>query len=106
MPSSVIASRANDGALHDLIALRYRWRVEEGGESGRSLEDFEEAFVTWFGQHRSSHVGYIVARDNEVIGCAWLFVIDRVPGPGKFIRRAGMLQSVYVVPEHRDAGAG
>jgi GNAT superfamily N-acetyltransferase len=40
------------------------------------------------------------------VGCAWLCVIDRVSAPARLIRRAGVLQSVYVRPAQRNVGVG
>jgi GNAT superfamily N-acetyltransferase len=102
----VSVARATDGDLGDLIALRYRWRTEDAAEVGVSLEEFERTSREWFDGHRGSHVGYVARSAERAIACAWLCVIDRVPGPGKFVRRGGMLQSVYVEPASRDAGVG
>ena len=37
---------------------------------------------------------------------AWLCVVDRIPSPGRWTRLAGVLQSLYVVPERRGRGTG
>jgi GNAT superfamily N-acetyltransferase len=44
--------------------------------------------------------------DGRLAGMAWLALHDRVPNPARFDRRTGDVQSVYVVPEARDAGVG
>ena len=98
--------RASDNDLGDLIALRYRWRSEESGETGMDFEEFEPRCRQWLIEHRDTHLGYVARRASRPIGCAWLCVIDRVPGPGRFERRGGMLQSVYVEPLTRNAGVG
>lgn len=98
--------RAEEKDLPTLVALRHRWRVTEGGERGRTLEEFESDFLEWFREHRATHFGYLSIIEGVAVGCAWLFVVDRVPGPGRFVRRAGMLQSVYVEPKLRNAGIG
>jgi GNAT superfamily N-acetyltransferase len=99
-------TRAGDGDLADLVVLRYRWRVEEAGERGQGIDEFESQFRSWYETHRSTHVGFLARANGTAIGCAWLFVVDRIPGPEKFIRRAGMLQSVYVEPSRRNHGVG
>jgi GNAT superfamily N-acetyltransferase len=104
--SATSISRADDGDLPTLVALRYQWRVEEGGEAGPALEAFESEFLAWYSDHRHAHLGYLASVDGVAVGCAWLFVVDRIPGPGRFVRRSGMLQSVYVKPELRSAGIG
>jgi GNAT superfamily N-acetyltransferase len=57
-------------------------------------------------RHRDTHLGYLAMEEEVAVGCAWLCVIDRIPGPGTFIRRSGALQSVYVRPARRNAGVG
>jgi GNAT superfamily N-acetyltransferase len=99
-------ARASDDDLGELVSLRYRWRVEEAGERGDGIDQFEATFRAWYETHRATHAGYLAVAEGDAIGCAWLYTIDRVPGPERFIRRAGMLQSVYVVPSHRNQGVG
>lgn len=98
--------RANDDDIGDLASLRYTWRVEEKGERGLEAREFESQFRGWMNHHRETHLGYLATREDVAIGCAWLCVIDRIPGPGTFIRRSGALQSVYVPPAQRNAGVG
>ncbi len=38
---------------------------------------------------------------EEPVGMAWMALVDRVPGPERFTRRSGLVQSLYVVPAHR-----
>jgi GNAT superfamily N-acetyltransferase len=102
----VAYARASDDDLSELVALRYRWRVDEAGEQGDGIDQFMSKFRAWYETHRSTHAGYLAVLDGDAIGCAWLYTIDRVPGPERFIRRAGMLQSVYVVPPLRNQGVG
>jgi len=92
--------------ISDLAALRFQWRSEEAGEKGLSREGFELKFFEWYEHHRESHRAYLATIDGKSVGCAWLFVVERVPGPGKFVRRAGIVQSVYVQPVHRNGGVG
>jgi GNAT superfamily N-acetyltransferase len=99
-------ARATESDLPSLVTLRYRWRVDEEGEAGGTIENFESGFLAWYADHRNTHLGYLAFVDEVPIGCAWLFVVDRIPGPGRFVRRSGMLQSVYVAPELRSAGIG
>jgi GNAT superfamily N-acetyltransferase len=106
VPAHLSVARAEEKDLSTLAALRFQWRVDEAGESGLSHSEFEERFVEWYARHRDTHYGYLVSIHGVAVGCAWLFVVDRVPGPGRFVRRAGMLQSVYVQPLCRNAGVG
>jgi GNAT superfamily N-acetyltransferase len=98
--------RAGSANISDLAALRFQWRTEEGGEKGLSREGFELKFFEWFERHRESHLAYVATIDGKAVGCAWLVVVERIPGPEKFVRRAGIVQSVYVQPAHRGAEIG
>jgi GNAT superfamily N-acetyltransferase len=104
--TAVHCRRANDDDIGDLADLRYTWRVEERGERGLGAREFESQLREWLHAHRDTHLGYLAEQGDVVVGCAWLCVIDRIPGPGTFVRRSGALQSVYVRPLQRDAGVG
>ena len=80
--------------------------MDEHGEHGLTKGEFTASFADWFRSHRDSHVGLIAEVGDSHVGMAWLALIDRVPGPGVWLRLAGHLQSVYVLPAHRDEGIG
>ena len=90
----------------DLAALRWTWRVDEEGEQGLTRDEFDARFIDWFRDHRDSHVPFLAHVGDTAVGMAWLALIDRVPGPGAWLRLAGHVQSVYVLPDHRDRGIG
>ncbi len=104
--SETVCWRAGDHDLKDLAALRYEWRVKERGEPGLDEATFERRMVEWMTDHRATHRGYLAARDGVSVGCAWLCVTDRVPAPAEFVRRAGIVQSVYVRASFRNVGVG
>ncbi len=104
--SLVQCRRASDDDVGELASLRYTWRVEERGERGLRATEFESQLRAWMHRHRDTHLGYLAIHEEVAVGCAWLCVIDRIPGPGTFVRRAGALQSVYVRPSQRNAGVG
>lgn len=106
MTTNANVFRAGSANISDLAALRFQWRTEEGGEKGLSREGFELKFFEWFEKHRESHRAYVATIDGKSVGCAWLFVVERIPGPEKFVRRAGIVQSVYVQPAYRGAEIG
>jgi GNAT superfamily N-acetyltransferase len=86
--------------------LRWRWRSEERGETGLSRERFVEAFADWMAEHWTSHLVWLAEADEAPVGMAWLAVVHRVPGPERWMRLSGNLQSVYVIPERRGSGTG
>jgi GNAT superfamily N-acetyltransferase len=105
-PGPVTAVRRGSPADAEALAwLRWRWRVEEGNETG-DLATFRPAFVTWMRRHETSHVPFVAHTEDSAIGMAWLALVERIPGPSRWLRRAAYIQSVYVVPERRSEGAG
>lgn len=98
-----LASPDVAGDVEALAALRFRWRHDEGGEQG-DLDTFAPAFATWWRAHDASHVALLALEDGAAVGMAWLAIMERVPGPERFRRTSGMVQSVYVVPEARGRG--
>ncbi|MFK4269983.1 GNAT family N-acetyltransferase [Streptomyces milbemycinicus] len=63
-------------------------------------------FVTWARENKSSHRCLVLAREEAIIGMAWLATLPRVPSPRALQRASGDLQCVYVVPGERDSGLG
>ncbi|MDG4781204.1 GNAT family N-acetyltransferase [Micromonospora sp. WMMD961] len=89
-----------------LAGLRWRRLTEEGGYRGDDHADFVRMFAAWVVEHLSTHRPFVAEVDGEVVGMAWLMVVDRVPAPTHRHRRTGDVQAVYVVPELRDGGIG
>lgn len=102
--ASIRAAGPRDAAA--LASLRYRWRALEAGESGLDEPAYSAALTTWLAEHERSHLAYLAEVGGAAVGLAFLAVIERVPGPGRWLRQAAVLQSVYVVPEQRDRGVG
>lgn len=98
---------ASDEDLGVAASLRWHWAVHENNRvPATSRDEFVQAFVTWAREHASSHHWLIATRAGEIIGMACLAVVPRVPSPQAPQRASGDLQSVYVVPGHRDTGLG
>jgi GNAT superfamily N-acetyltransferase len=57
-------------------------------------------------EHRRTHLPFMVELDGSAVGMAWLVIIERIPGPERWTRLAGNIQSVYVVAELRNSGLG
>jgi GNAT superfamily N-acetyltransferase len=96
-------ARAGDEVA--LAELRWRWRSEER-KAVMGHDEFVSAFVAWIATHRDTHLAWLAEMDGEAAGMAWLAALERIPGPDAWERRSGSLQSVYVVPEHRNSGLG
>jgi GNAT superfamily N-acetyltransferase len=89
-----------------LAGLRWAWRAVEMGERGMSEEAFVAAFATWHRDHLQDHQAFIAEADGRAVGMACLAIFERVPGPLRFVRLAGLVQSVYVIPDIRNLGIG
>jgi GNAT superfamily N-acetyltransferase len=98
--------RAAGRDLEHLARLRFEWRVGEGAEVGAGIDEFVDAFTRWVEQHESTHIGFVASLDGEPVGIVFLALLDRVPGPERWHRRAGALQSLYVTPPRRGVGIG
>jgi GNAT superfamily N-acetyltransferase len=96
---------AGPGDRAALARLRCQWG-DEWGETGIGEAEFAAAFSQWAAEHEGSHRAWLVELDGQAVGMAWLAVVERVPRPGKFSRRGGHLQCVYVVPGNRGNGVG
>jgi GNAT superfamily N-acetyltransferase len=99
---------AREANLSDAVALahlRWTWRAVERDERG-DPERFRGDFATWMAEHERTHVPYLVEAGGSAVGMAWLAVVERIPGPELWTRLSGILQSVYVLPEHRNRGLG
>ena len=98
--------RASEADWTALAGLRWAWRVDERGELGRPRPEFLADFERWCRDHRETHLGFVAVARSVPVGMAWLATIERMPGPAVWTRLAGHLQSVYVLPEHRNGGIG
>jgi GNAT superfamily N-acetyltransferase len=97
--------RADLSDANDLARLRWLWRAVERGEHG-DPDRFRDDFVTWVADHERTHLPFLVEIGGSAVGMAWLVVTERIPGPERWKRRSGDLQSVYVMAAHRDGGLG
>ena len=97
--------RAEPSDSLELARLRWLWRAVERDEKG-DPDEFRANFLSWVADHRRTHVPFLVEVDGSAVGMAWLVIIERIPGPEKWTRLSGFLQSVYVTPERRNDGLG
>jgi GNAT superfamily N-acetyltransferase len=96
---------AQDAPL--LARLRWQWRGDERGEVGLvSRESFVDYFTTWTVDNLATHLPFLAEVDGRPAGMAWLVLSSRTPSPTLMDRRAGDVQSVYIVPELRGQGVG
>lgn len=98
--------RAGPDDAPALARLRFAWRAGERGESGIDEGRFHEDFSCWLVEHAASHRAFVAETGGEAAGMAFLAVVHRIPGPGRWNRLSGNLQSLYVLPAHRGHGLG
>jgi GNAT superfamily N-acetyltransferase len=104
---NIVVRPAEPGDWPAVAELRWQWIVQNGAApQALEREDFVRHFVTWASENASSHHCMVLVRDTEVIGMAWLAIVQRVPTPHALERASGDLQCVYVVPQARDDGLG
>jgi GNAT superfamily N-acetyltransferase len=88
------------------VLAGFTWQmVAENGPVAQPEEDFAQHFLEWARTVRSTHFPFVAA-DDGLVGMAWLVFVARTPRPGPVTRFDGDLQTVYVVPEHRNRGIG
>jgi GNAT superfamily N-acetyltransferase len=90
----VIVRRGGPADVVALAALR--------GIDGDTLG----AYAGWVAAHADTHLPFVAEVDGHVVGAAWLFVAERVPGNESLDRWYGDVQSVMVREEHRNRGVG
>ncbi|MGX9899554.1 N-acetyltransferase family protein [Arthrobacter sp. SA17] len=89
-----------------LAALKEAWALLPRPVPESELREFAEDLAAWIrsqGQSLECHVAEI---DGELVGMAWLVLFERVPDIHDRTRLTGDIQSVYVLPKHRQQGIG
>lgn len=97
-----VAPATTDAQLRGAALLRWEWKGDDAG----TPDAFVDEFVAWAREHDDTHTCFVAEAAGGVVGCAWLAVGLRVPGPGNFTRATGDVQSVYVTPSARGTGTG
>ncbi|KDN19043.1 GNAT family N-acetyltransferase [Amycolatopsis rifamycinica] len=97
---------ARPAELEAVAGLRWRWVAERDGLPDAGREGFVREFAAWARENAATHRCLVAVDGGRVLGMAFLAITARVPTPAALSRAAGDVQSVYVVPEARDAGLG
>jgi GNAT superfamily N-acetyltransferase len=98
---------AREDELPALALMRWNWSiVERGAIPVVDQSEFLDAFTAWAVANAHTHRCFVVESGGRLIAMAWLAVTPRVPSALAPIRSSADLQSVYVVPEARNAGVG
>ncbi|MEU5640811.1 GNAT family N-acetyltransferase [Streptomyces milbemycinicus] len=106
MDNNITIRLAAPDELDVVAELRWQWILENQDVPATGREEFVQHFVTWARENKSSYRCLVLAREEAIIGMAWLATLPRVPSPRALQRASGDLQCVYVVPGERDSGLG
>jgi hypothetical protein len=68
-----------------LAGLRWRRATQERGYQGDNLAEFVATLGDWMRGH-PGHQAFVAEVAGEVVGMAWLAVLDRVPTANKYAR--------------------
>jgi GNAT superfamily N-acetyltransferase len=101
----VTVRRASAADAPALAGLRWKRATLESGYQADNLAEFVAMLGDWMRAH-PEHRAFVAETGGEVVGMAWLAVLDRVPTASKYARRGGDVQSVFVVPELRGRRVG
>ena len=106
--AEVVIRRAEVDDAPALAAMRWRFKVEDGGdETPRGEEEFTAECERWL---RSRMIGPWRVWVAEVGGrpCGHVFVclVEKVPSPYPDSEALGYVTNFYVVPEQRNRGLG
>ena len=110
MSGTVVRPAVAGADTSALAGLRWAWAVEKDavppGSGPAPSAEFVAAFGTWVARNAVQHQAFLAVEGERPVGMAWLAVLERVPDVLRPVRRSGLVQSVFVLPEHRDAGVG
>ncbi|GAA2757604.1 GNAT family N-acetyltransferase [Actinopolymorpha rutila] len=89
----------------ELAKLRWRCTFERRPEPDNGLDEYVRGFTAWW-ERRDDFLAVVAVDEQQIVGLGFLALAGRVPVPGALDRRTGDIQSVYVLPDHRNQGIG
>lgn len=89
-----------------LAALKEAWAQLSRPASESERRTFAEDLAAWMRSQGQGLICRVAEIDGELVGMAWLVLFERVPDIHDRTRLTGDIQSVYVLPQHRQRGIG
>jgi GNAT superfamily N-acetyltransferase len=93
-----------------IIELRRQWSSENVGQALVADDEFVAAFNAWYAREADQRVTWIAEVAGVAVGMLNMLVFTRMPVPTEASRTRpgqwGYIANVFVVPEHRNGGAG
>ncbi|WP_375388475.1 GNAT family N-acetyltransferase [uncultured Amnibacterium sp.] len=103
-PVEIRAPRSED--MRALAQLKIEWAMIDPPPNGAAVWKFADDLASWLDRMGDRVICRVAAIGDELVGMTWLVVYERVPNFDARKRRAGDVQSTYVVPRRRGRGIG
>lgn len=102
---SITIRQATAADLPGLARLRWIWSKEGQPPLECSFDEYARDFADWYDKHED-FIACVAADGSELTAMGFLALASRVPDPRTFHRQTGDIQSMFVLPEHRNRGIG
>lgn len=102
----MIVRSAQSQDVMRLAALKEAWAQLSRPVSESEQREFAEDLAGWMRSQGQALECRVAEIDGELVGMAWLVLFERVPDIHDRTRLTGDIQSVYVLPQHRQRGIG
>lgn len=102
----MIIRSAQPKDVRGLAALKEAWAELSRPVSESERREFGEDLAAWMRSQGQALMCRVAEIDGELVGMAWLVLFERVPDIHDRTRLTGDIQSVYVLPQHRQRGIG
>lgn len=106
MEDNMIIRSAQPKDVRGLVALKEAWAELSRPVSESERREFGEDLAAWMRSQGQALMCRVAEIDGELVGMAWLVLFERVPDIHDRTRLTGDIQSVYVLPQHRQRGIG
>lgn len=106
MEDNIIVRSAQPEDIAGLAALKEAWAQLSRPVSESERREFAEDLSAWVRSQGQALICLVAEINGELVGMAWLVLFERVPDIHDRTRLTGDIQSVYVLPQHRQRGIG
>lgn len=91
--------------VSELVELRVAYLSEDFGElTNEQVASLPDELIPYFERHLNKDLFVFVARDERIVACAWLLLVEKPPSPRFPHGRTGVLFNVYTQPDRRHRG--
>jgi GNAT superfamily N-acetyltransferase len=109
--SSSLAPQIRQATSRDaaeLARLRWDFSPDEVASGGQSFAEFAHDFAQFLGDalHSGDWSIWVAEHHERLVANIYVYVVQKVPRPGRFGQRYGYVTNVYAEPDVRNAGVG